>query len=321
MLDRLVAASLTCVAALAQSTAPVQWTTGAGANGHWYQAVHVPTRLTWAEAERFALIAGGTLASINSVEENLFVFSLIDAPQFWYAEGGPGSGGVGTTNVGPWLGGYQVEGAGEPGSGWQWADCQCPFGFGAWLPGQPNNYTTPTFANEDRLHYCGTSSPTRTSMWNDIDGDQATAGYVVEWVAAPLLGQANSAQATLLANGIGATTTPGPYFQVIDQESAVTISWSGPPGAPFMLALGNAAPCTTTLGCYGCLDLVPLVILLDGSTPLGQLIFSLNGAGYSSQTFSLPPLPPGTELSFQGLVAQPDACGALLTAAHVLIVR
>lgn len=47
-------------------------------------------------------------------------------------------------------------------------------------------------------------------------------------------------------------------------------------------------PCTT------------FVILLDGSTPLGQLLFSLNGAGYSSQTFSLPPLLPGTELSSKG---------------------
>lgn len=315
MIFRAIAVALICTWAHAQSTAQVQWVIGTGANDHWYQAVSSPMPLTWSEADQLARLAGGTLASINSAEETSFVFALVDAPQFWIPEGG-----VGSTNMGPWLGGAQTAGAQEPAGGWEWTDCTCLITYSSWLPGQPNNWLTPGFANEDRLHFCSTNAPTRSSMWCDIDGDQRAVGYVVEWLVDPR-GQANSAQASLRANGAGASTIPGPHAQLLAQASALTFSWSGPPGMPYLLALGNAVPCAVPLGCYGCLDLTPAVILLDGSTPLGQLLFSLDPSGSASQTFLLPPLPPGTELSFQGLVLQPNSCGGLLTAAHLLMVR
>ena len=54
-----------------------QWTTGPGANNHYYLRASVAA--SWAQAEAFAVAFGGHLVSIGSAEENNFVAGNLGA--------------------------------------------------------------------------------------------------------------------------------------------------------------------------------------------------------------------------------------------------
>src|ERR1043166_7346297 len=85
-------------AAATSPAAPVQWTTGPGANGHFYEAF-ASTGISWEDAQAAALSLGGYLATLTSAEENEFVFNLIDDPIYWFND--PAS-----NSQGPWGGGF-----------------------------------------------------------------------------------------------------------------------------------------------------------------------------------------------------------------------
>jgi hypothetical protein len=66
MLGAAAAASMT-VGALAGDA--VQWRVEDGGNGHWYQLRSMTTNVSWHDASRQAVAAGGHLATLNSREE------------------------------------------------------------------------------------------------------------------------------------------------------------------------------------------------------------------------------------------------------------
>jgi hypothetical protein len=144
---------------------PVQWRTEVGGNGHWYELGRSVTPLTWSAAQLISSGRGGHLATIHSEAEDIFVFSL-SMPQTWQ---GP---------LGPWLGGQQAPGSGEP------------LGIWTWVTGEPWNYVGPdeTFPNnggppgtdENRLHYIDFMR-----RWNDIpaDGNGGIRDFMLEWSA------------------------------------------------------------------------------------------------------------------------------------------
>jgi hypothetical protein len=86
-----------CVATLEGKADTVQWS----GNGHWYEAVYVPERITWLNASATATGSGGYLATILSSAENDFVYGLITDPKFWIV--GP------PRTLGPWIGGTDAE--------------------------------------------------------------------------------------------------------------------------------------------------------------------------------------------------------------------
>jgi hypothetical protein len=144
----------------------VRWETSAGGNGHWYRPVPGFPGLTWTLADQVARAEGGYLATITSPAENTFVFSLVDAPQFW----------TGYNGSGPAFGGVQQNGAPEPAGGWTWAAGE-PWIYSNWLSGQPDNY--PGGPAEDRLHFWGRGP--RAATWNDIAVDDLNlGGFVME---------------------------------------------------------------------------------------------------------------------------------------------
>jgi hypothetical protein len=51
-----------CVATLEGKADTVQWS----GNGHWYEAVYVPERITWLNASATATGSGGYLATLSS---------------------------------------------------------------------------------------------------------------------------------------------------------------------------------------------------------------------------------------------------------------
>jgi len=104
--------------------APIEWTTGTGANHHWYELVVHTSQITWVDANADALSLSwlgqpGYLASLTTSEENAWVYANIAA------------------GASAWLGGYQAV-AGDQ-SSWHWSNGD-PWSFTAWAASQPDNF-------------------------------------------------------------------------------------------------------------------------------------------------------------------------------------
>jgi len=157
----------------------VQWPSIRGGNDHYYLAVALQSIITWFNADSAAQEAGGYLASILSKEENEFVYSLVDSPQFW---ANPFA-----TNLynGPWLGGFQLPGSVEPADGWNWTSGE-PWSYSRWYPGEPDDLGL----NEDRIHYYSTSAP-MSPEWNDARSNNSVIAYVIERDTSPQVADCN----------------------------------------------------------------------------------------------------------------------------------
>jgi hypothetical protein len=153
------------------SATPVQWT-----NGHWYEAVLVADGINWENARGIAALRGGYLATATSVEENGFIHSLVNDPRFWYID-------VAGNTEGPWLGGFQLDGSGEPATGWQWVTNE-PWSYTNWASGEPNN----NGGTENRTVFFGLGnySYNPALTWNDVPLGALQKGYIVEWDANPV---------------------------------------------------------------------------------------------------------------------------------------
>ncbi len=151
---------------------------GSGAGAHYYQPVFAPDGVIWADAQAWARARGGYLASISSAAENNFVFGLVDLPRFWLHND--------TESLGPWLGGMQPAGSGEPAGNWRWVEDNEPFDFQNWAPGQPNNDSGGSSENESRVHFWAQrATAARRSTWNDVRAIYSLRGFVVEYDLPP----------------------------------------------------------------------------------------------------------------------------------------
>jgi hypothetical protein len=159
----LFCASLVSSLAFTAATAYGDWVTWSptqGGNGHSYLPVSVAAPISWNEAFTNARNQGGYLVTITSAEENAFVYSLINHPQYWNGE------------MGPPLGGYQPPGSPEPGGGWTWASGES-WTYTHWEGNQPDNGAGGGV--EDTMHFWSGSG------WNDHMGTMpGFVGYVVE---------------------------------------------------------------------------------------------------------------------------------------------
>ena len=151
--------------------APVIWPVTYGGNGHYYLPIATPYPISWSDANAVANMLGGHLATITSVEENDFVFSLIDDEIYWYP----------SVNIrGPWIGGYQLPGSTEPDGGWAWVTGE-PFVYANWDLGQPNNYQGHGRQGQDETRIQFGNKKIRVPTWNDVAIDfEEIRAYIVE---------------------------------------------------------------------------------------------------------------------------------------------
>ena len=154
-------------AAFSPAAAAVQWTTGAGANGHWYELVSTAANFdtALAAAELATPISGYDphLATVTSAEENAFIFNNVATLNVWFAGSDRTIEGVWRWLAGP-----------EAGAEFWNTSTGTQAGFYAnWSGGEPNNA-----GGEHALagFYFGNQA------WNDRC-TCATNGYVVEYSA------------------------------------------------------------------------------------------------------------------------------------------
>jgi hypothetical protein len=175
------------------SATPVQWSPGAGRNGHYYEVVPGPgttfQRITWNDAKTAAesssfLGVNGSLVTITSSAESQFVSTLLTDPGSGFA----------------WLGGLQPSASPELDGNWQWTTGET-WSFTNWDTGEPSNFYQgdvggpPAGSPEDALH----SRP--GGKWNDLPHDAFLPGYLVEY--------AIPEPSTLLVLSTGAITLLG----------------------------------------------------------------------------------------------------------------
>jgi len=178
-----VFALITCFANISEATM-VEWSTVDGGNGHFYEAVVVPegtnweSSIDWESAKNAAVAAGGYLATITSVEENYFVFSLVSGNDDFYRPSWPNI--VNSYLNGPWIGGFQPSGSPEPDGNWQWVTGEA-FTYTNWASNEPSNRN----GVEDRLQLYAGGTLNDNSKWNDLPPVSLTHGYVVEYIPEP----------------------------------------------------------------------------------------------------------------------------------------
>lgn len=182
---------------------PLQvWSSALGGNDHRYTAVQTLGGITWADANAAAQQRGGYLATITSAAENNVVFSLIGGNQaFWRANP------VDANNpLGPWIGGVQPAGSGEPAAGWSWANGE-PWAYTNWAVNEPSNSN----GNEDRAHFFAVGVPA-ANTWNDSSAATLLNGYIIEWNAC-------------LADVAGPNQSIGPDGALSADDIIVYLSW------------------------------------------------------------------------------------------------
>ncbi|MEO1109896.1 MAG: lectin-like protein [Pseudomonadota bacterium] len=191
----LLAATASLAMTASAAAAPVQWSSGAGANNHWYEFVALGSgdpSLTPSQADALAgsssfMGLGGYLATITSAAEQSFLNSV------W-----PGAGSVSgqfnnysffligatdrnTEGSFEWLGG--------PESG-------NPLTYTNWSAGEPNNFEP----NNGEDYVVAWWQDSLSGNWNDVPGDSNIRGYLVEYSVTPV---PIPAALPLLVGGLG----------------------------------------------------------------------------------------------------------------------
>jgi hypothetical protein len=138
---------------------------------------------TWRQAYDDAILRGGHLATITSVEEQRVVESIITVPN-WY-----------------WLGGSDSKAEGT----WEWITSES-FNYSNWNPSEPNDHG----GIEDYLSI--NSAPGWNFTWNDNSGSSVLGGYILEIpvpVVPQLLNQPQSLNITSGNDAVFCVTVKG----------------------------------------------------------------------------------------------------------------
>ena len=141
-----------------------------GPDGHYYVVIPAASGTTWHQAKAAAENAellpewgiAGHLATITSEEERDFVETLRLAS------------GLGQV----WIGGFQTENSGSPGTGWNWVNDEGPITTFYWAPGEPNDGGSGENNAENHL----ATGRYGNALWNDEGvALNLIQGFVVEF--------------------------------------------------------------------------------------------------------------------------------------------
>jgi len=155
--------------AAASAGGAVQWKSGEGGNGHWYQLRTLASQANWTASRQLAESSGGYLATPTSAGEDQFIRSTLL------------EGVVPVGQFGPHIGGFRLDGTAQQAAcpGWQWISGE-PFSY------IQNDLSTDLcqvwsqfYAYETRLQYW----VGEYLVWNNCDDSTAVSFLLVEWSA------------------------------------------------------------------------------------------------------------------------------------------
>jgi len=167
----------------------VTWPRSEAGNGHTYEAVILPERVSWDQARAYAIARGGMLVCLETEAEAAFVYErLASFVPLWTMT---------DFNGGPWIGLYNEQGS------WQWLS-GIPMDWPGWGPSEPNGtgdracwYGSTEFFDSYEEDFTGTPTGERfgDAEYADVFGNnrlklvadsfQSTWG---SWVSPPLGG-------------------------------------------------------------------------------------------------------------------------------------
>lgn len=147
---------------------PMQWTD----NGHWYDVVWVDAGLSWEAARDMADQSGGHLVTLNSSNENDYVWTLLNDPEYLargtkYKSYWLGASDVAKEGTWSWVTGEDFFTVGDPTSAEDWI-------IDIWHPGEPNNGLG---GIQHYLHFWDTQD----GEWDDMHNNAYVGGYVIEY--------------------------------------------------------------------------------------------------------------------------------------------
>ena len=191
----------------------VTWPVEEGGNGHAYEAVILPQRVSWDEARVYAIARGGTLVCMETSEEADFVYeNLASFVPLWTMT---------DFNGGPWIGLLKDQGV------WQWLS-GTPMDWPGWGPSEPNGtgdraswYGSTEFFDAYSEDYTGTPSGALfgAAEYADVFGNnrlklvadsfQSTWG---SWVSPPMEGTLSAFQASFRFSFKNENGGPGDGF-------------------------------------------------------------------------------------------------------------
>ncbi|WP_146449140.1 choice-of-anchor Q domain-containing protein [Bythopirellula polymerisocia] len=218
-----------------------------GSNGHFYLVISAPEGIDWDSANLAASFGTSHLATLTSVQENDDVFLLIDDPLYWKGfEPEDDDDMRPAQNIGPWIGGIQLNEGDGPGEGWEWVapDNMVPF-VGIWDAGQPDDGAAtssedPPELAENRLAFHSMDNTMRTATWGDFENDPADEfkpiAYVIEFDSGTNMFGVDPVLRPLDNYG---GSTPVYYPNTIIDEDFTEISPAIDAGDPEFLAAGS----------------------------------------------------------------------------------
>ena len=165
-------AGITC----AEPPQPVEWKVSEGGNGHWYQLV-LSGSITGSAARVEAGRRGGHLVTATTQNENALIVQLASRaiqPNAWVDDRYGNAGG-------PWLGGYQPEGASSS-QPWGWVTGES-WSWTGWAPGEPNGGYSPGQAWTLMLGYANSNyyRGWADATLSDLSSYPLPVSFIVEW--------------------------------------------------------------------------------------------------------------------------------------------
>jgi hypothetical protein len=139
--------------------------------GNLYIAVTPVPASSLSALSRFGQSFGAHLVTIESREENAFVYGLFEGDDSFFRHASDGS------VHGPAIGLYQADRSREPRGGWAWVTGE-PVRFANWSQGNPDNFRG---AQNYASFYRKAETPNaRIDSWDDVSGVGYLPGAIFE---------------------------------------------------------------------------------------------------------------------------------------------